>query len=458
MDTRIRDPLLALLMAALWAPWSGGAPLTAQEAPARVVSLAELFAAADTGNAEIRAARRTAEASFARVPQAGALPDPTLGLGLVNFPLADPSFREEMMTMTQLQLGARVPWPGRRGLRERAAEARARSADWEVAQVQDRVHEEISTVWARLYYVDRAIEITEENESLLADLTRASTADLSVGRSSQPDVLRAQVERAGLADQLLALRQERTALIARLAALIGDRDATFEVRPELAPEIVAAATTASAPRSSFAAVEVTERAAGDEETGEGPIPSVAELRNTALHANPMLLAHQERVAAQERVVDLARIAKKPDVNFSVAYSYRSGFADFFNFVVSAPLPIFSGRKQDQAVIEEGAVLGQHTARHHQMVDELNAEIATLWSELQRTRDQIALLREGILPQARTALASSSSSYRVGRVDFSTLIDAQVDLYRHELHHHRLLADFATKLAALERAVGTEVLR
>jgi hypothetical protein len=43
------------------------------------------------------------------------------------------------------------------------------------------------------------------------------------------------------------------------------------------------------------------------------------------------------------------------------------------------------------------------------------------------------------------------------VDFLTLLDAQVTLHRHELDHYRLLADFATTLASLERAVGTEVL-
>jgi outer membrane protein TolC len=44
------------------------------------------------------------------------------------------------------------------------------------------------------------------------------------------------------------------------------------------------------------------------------------------------------------------------------------------------------------------------------------------------------------------------------VDFLTLLDAQVTLYKVELDHHRLLADFAADLAALERAVGTEVIR
>jgi outer membrane protein TolC len=64
-----------------------------------------------------------------------------------------------------------------------------------------------------------------------------------------------------------------------------------------------------------------------------------------------------------------------------------------------------------------------------MVDELNAEIASLSAELRRARDQLVLLNDGILPQARTGLSSATVSYQVGRVDFLTLLDAQVTLYR-----------------------------
>jgi outer membrane protein TolC len=178
----------------------------------------------------------------------------------------------------------------------------------------------------------------------------------------------------------------------------------------------------------------------------------------ALEHSPMIQAHLKRVSARARSVTLAETAKLPDLSVTAGYSRRAGFADFFNVTVSAPIPIFSGRKQDQSVVQLVAVLEEHRARHRTMVDGLNADIASLHAELERARAQLVLLDEGILPQARTGLASATSAYQVGRVDFLTLLDAQVTLYRQELDYHRLLADFATNLAALERAVGTEVLR
>ena len=54
--------------------------LVAQEPPP---DLAELVAEAERNNPRILAAEKTAEAAAARVPQAGALPDPRLGVAPV---------------------------------------------------------------------------------------------------------------------------------------------------------------------------------------------------------------------------------------------------------------------------------------------------------------------------------------------------------------------------------------
>jgi len=191
---------------------------------------------------------------------------------------------------------------------------------------------------------------------------------------------------------------------------------------------------------------------------DDPLPSVEELQALALGHNPMIRAHLSRVAAQERTMALATKAVLPDFEVSVAYSRRANFGDFVDLMVSTPIPLFRGRKQDQAVLEEGAVLEEDEALHHAMVNDLNAEIESLVAALRRGREQLTLLRDGILPQASSSLEAATASYRVGRVDFLALLDSQVTLYRHELDYHRRLADFARDLSELERAVGTEVLR
>lgn len=247
----------------------------------------------------------------------------------------------------------------------------------------------------------------------------------------------------------------RTGAVARLNAFLARPTATPIPGTRL-PDAIRTAALAPAPlQTDFVSAALTDIVGGGDGTA---LPSVTELQAMALEHNPMIQAHLKKVSARARSVTLAEAAKLPDLNLTAGYSRRAGFADFFNVMVSAPIPIFSGRKQDQGVVQQAAVLEEHRARQRTMEDGLNAEIASLHAELERARAQLVLLDEGILPQARTGLAAATSAYQVGRVDFLTLLDAQVTLYRHELDYHRLLADFATNLAALERAVGTEVLR
>jgi outer membrane protein TolC len=447
MDTNTCWTVMVVLIGA-----TSPASLAAQES-----ALPALVAEAEAANPEIVAARKTAEAAAARVPQAGALPDPTLGFGFMNVPVANPSLRGEMMTMTQVQVGTRFPWPGKLPIREDVARLRAEAAEWEAESVRNRVVTDVKQAYYRVYFLDRALDVIGRNEALVDDLAQLTSAKYAVGTGAQPDVLKAQVERSRLADQRFGLREQRTGAVARLNALLGrPTDAPLPFT-EL-PEGVRTAALAEVPgRVGFVSASLADVGRGSA-TEVGPLRDAAELQQLALAHNPMIQAHVRRVAAQERSLSLAKTARLPDLSVSAGYSHRAGFGDFFNVMVSAPLPIFAGRKQDQAVLEQAATLAEHEARHRGMVNDLNAEIASLTAELERARDQLVLLQEGILPQAGTSLSSATASYQVGAVDFLTLLDAQVTLYRLELDYHRLLADFAENLAALERAVGTEVLR
>lgn len=432
------------------------AGLAAQETPGDA-SLAALLEEAEARNPKLLAAQRSAESAAARVPQAGALPDPVLSFGVMNVPASDPSLHRDMMTMATIQVGEQFPFFGKLGLREDLARLRAEAAEWEVERVRQKVLADVKTAYHEIYFLDRAVGVTSRNEALVGEFARLTSAKYGVGTGVQPDVLKAQVERTRLDEQLVALRAQRSAALARLNALL-NRPTDAPLPSTELPEYIRTAALVDGENDvafTSGALAATPNMASRLAPG---IPNVAELQQLALEHNPLIQAHVRRVAAQKSAVSLAKKAKLPDFTVSVAYSRRPDLTDFVNLMVSAPIPVFAGRKQDQAVREEAATLAEHQAMHSAMVNKVNSEIASLAAELRRARDQIVLLNDGILPQARTSLASSAASYQVGNVDFLTLLDAQVTLFRHELDYHKLLADFATSVAKLERAVGTGVLQ
>jgi outer membrane protein TolC len=146
------------------------------------------------------------------------------------------------------------------------------------------------------------------------------------------------------------------------------------------------------------------------------------------------------------------------VSVALSYGQRQGFTDMVSATVSIPIPLQKGRKQDAEVAEADAELTALEAQHHQMVNVLNAEVATQVSDVERARTALALAKRAILPEAQATLASSTASYQVGRLDFAAVMDAQASVFNTETAYYRSLTDFAKSLAELERTVGAGVLR
>jgi len=452
--TTLASAALLTLGAQVPPPPASGAPGGLRPAPDALEELLEEAAACNPAIAE---AERAAESASARIPQAGALPDPVLGLAFMNVPIADPSLGREMMTMTTVRLDERFPFPGKRTLKTEVAAALARSAERRVESTRARVLEQVKQVYYRIWFLDRALGITQKNEALLGDFTHLTATKYGVGGGAQPDVMKAQVERTRLTERSVALREARTAAVAQLNALLDRPTGTPLQRAEL-PGPIRSAATARVKGLTFASASLSDLTPGAAHVRPAPgIPTLEELQRLAMAHNPRLSESRQRIEAQKAAVALSRKAVLPDIHVSLGYSRRSGFADFVSLAVSAPLPVFAARKQRQRTREEISTLARREADLSGAANRVMREVSTLVASLSRTRDQLMILGDGILPQARSALSSATASYRVGRVDFLTLIDAQVTLYRHELDYHRLLADFAGNVASLERVVGTEIL-
>jgi len=96
------------------------------------------------------------------------------------------------------------------------------------------------------------------------------------------------------------------------------------------------------------------------------------------------------------------------------------------------------------------------ARLDQAEATVDARVTEVLADLEQSRTLIRLYREDILPQARAGVESSLSSYRVGAVDFMTLVDAQMAVNRFQSEYYGLLASYGTGIAKLEMTIGRDL--
>ena len=408
-----------------------------------------LIAVALARHPAIAAARQRSEAAAARIRPAGTLPDPRAGIGVMNLPVNATGYDD--MTMNALTLGQMIPFPGRLRLQRELASAEARVEQAALPAVEADIARDLRSAYYDIAFADRALAVLARSLQVTVGLTQSAESRYAAGAGPQREVLRLQAEGGRIAEEAAMLSEQRRAATARLNALLVNEVAS-EIAAEIPVSIRAAAAAADPARTRFVSADLGARVA------DSPLPSVAELQQRALTANPELRIDDARIAAQLIRLRLADQAHLPEFDLEIQYGQRPSRADMVSLMVSVPVPVRRASIQQQQSIAVRTELTAMQSERAARVLELNTSIAELHSELEALRAQLALYARSIMPQGRSAFESAVSGYAAGRTEFATLLESRSAVFEYEIAYERGLAAFARKLAQLQRLVGSEVLK
>jgi len=402
-------------------------PLSSQAQPEKpLLNVDQLIDEALQNNPEILAAKKKLEVFKEKVPQAFALEDPMLGFGIISLP-TNFSFRDEDMTMKEISISQKLPFPGKRPLMREMAEKEAEAV---FNGIQGKIHQiikDVKTAYYDLSHIYRTTEVTQRNKNILESFVKIAETRYAVGEGIQQDVLKAHLEVSRMLDELIMLEQKRKAMEAKLKALLSRPLETQVGMPE---EVI------------FRKFPFT----------------IEELQKMALEMNPTLKGMKKMIESKEKAYALAKREYYPDFNFRFAYGQRDNGPemrrrDMLTGMMEINIPIFYKSKQDRKVAEAKADIQVIEAQYKAMKNEILFMIADMGSMIQRGERQLELYKTGIIPQASLQINSAMSAYRVGKADFMTLLDSQMTLYKYELEYHQALTEYEKNVAGLGAAIG-----
>jgi cobalt-zinc-cadmium efflux system outer membrane protein len=391
------------------------------------LELANVYRNARDRSPRIAAARALTDAARARTPSARRPPDPQVQFGFMNYTL--PGLRPmDVLGMKQLQVMQMLPLPGKLGLAGRVADAsadaqaeRARDVDWEVRS-------KAAMAFYDLYVTDRSLSIDRETLRLLQDILRTTESMYRVGEGRQADVLRAQVEIARMVQDTIRMTTMRSAMSARLNAII-----------DLPPQTLIGTPLLPAFPDS--------------------VPGLDAALGAAVVDRPMVRAGERDLEAATAQVKLARREIWPDLTIGLQYGQRSGMDGterMGSLMIGGTLPLFARSRQLRMRDEAAAMQQMSRADLMAMRAETQAAVAEAYSNLTRARNLAILYRSTLLPQAEAAITSAFAAYRVGSVDFMTLLDSRMSLNRYRKELVELEADEGKAWADLEMLLGREL--
>lgn len=329
------------------------------------------------------------------------LPDPTLDVGIRDFPVTGPDagrFNRDDFTMTTIGVSQQFINPAKRHARAARAGADIGIAEAGVEVEARNIRLETALAWVDLYYAERQLDQLKLLDESLSNLQSTVTARLTSGsarpsQSLEPDQLRAQVS-----DRRFALVAEVAKARARLARYTGDPD----------PSVTGAPPELTINRSALLA-------------GVDDLPS--------------LRALDAQTAAMDAETRLARADKTPDWKVSASYGRREpNFGDLVSIGVSIDLPLFGRKRQDPKIAARASEAER--ARFDRLAGEREA-IAALEGDLAEHAMHHARMenaRDNLVPLARKRAKLDFDSYGAGTVDLGTALlatltvaEAEVDL-------------------------------
>ncbi len=451
------------------APSPAPAPVVDTPTLDETSALEEYLAYAALNNAGLEAAFDRWKAAVERVVQVGTLPDPRFNYRY---------FIREVETRVGPQkqafgLSQVFPWFGKLELRADAAAAAAKAQRQQFEVKKLAVFYEVKDAYYEYYFLGRAIAVVQENVDLVEYLESVARARYKTAAASHPDVIRAQVELGKLEDRLLALRDLRGPMVARLNAalnrsphenlpfpttvadeqLAADDSVVLALMVNSNPELRALASLVDK-----AAVEIElakkeyfpDFTLGFDYTDVGQPP----------RANPQGFANPAALRSGSRIV--GGMGDLIDA-YAIGRSFRSGDRpndagqDVWMVSLSMNLPIWHGK---YAAGEREARARERAARNtrRQRENDIAAKLQRTLYEYRDAERKIVLYRETLIPKAKESIGSTETAFRAGNATFLDLVDAERSLLDFELSYERALANRGSRLAELDRLVGTTLPR
>ena len=433
----------ALLAAVLPVALVGATSDAAAQAPAegQPMRLGAVYQELRHASPRLAAADALAAAARARIPSAGLPPDPQVQLGLMNYSLPGLAPMDNV-GMQQIEVMQMLPLGGKLGLSKGIARSQASAQEQRASEAWWESRAQAAMAFYELYQADEGLAVMRETLRLLDDIRQTAQAMYRVGDGRQADVLRAHVEIARMTEDTLRMQAMRSAAAARLNALL-DRSQASAIATPVLPAF------------------------------PGEVPALDSLERAAYATRPMLNAAADELDAAEQMSKLARRELFPDLQVGVQLARGTTSMTEIDaagmpmverrtermgsLMIGASVPIFARSRQLRMREEAEAMRQMASADLQAMRADTRGTLGKAYADLTRARRLSALYRTTIIPQAQATVSSALSAYRVGQVDFMTLLDNQmtVNTYRQELAV--LEAEEGTAWAELEMLVGGQLL-
>ncbi len=379
--------------------------------PPKKLSLRDALDLANQRNLELAAARERRAVSQAGVRIARQLPNPTATFGAARDVPHETLFFDQ-----PLEIG------GRRQRRIELAQQTAGLTELEIEALTREVRQRVREAFYAAAFTGGVSRQRGEALELAKRLREIAQARFQAGDVPQLEVFQAELEVSRAEAEFRVAREREKTAFSQLNVLLNH---PADTRWELVGSLEDLPPRLSLP-------ELVERAA----------ESNAVLRH---------LLQEQKVEQRRRALLQAERIPNLDVQFGTDFNAPGDFRVGPRSQISLILPLFTRNQGEIAQSSANLrVLESETAATRRAVA---GRVEVAYLDLNSRQTQVELYRSALLPAARRLEGLAEDSYRAGKANVLTVLDAQRNVQQAERDYLESLLALQTAFAGLEQTVG-----
>lgn len=339
----------------------------------------------DKGHPRLQEMKARLQGAEGQILQAGLLPNPSLVARVEQIPLrgsADKFIQPILGISQDISIGGRLSRAENLAKKEQAKAQQALEVE------RRELHRKVRGRFATALYMTRVAELKRSTRSLMDELVRISELRVKAGDNSPDDLARAELETLRIEVETARIENLRRRAMIDLASALGN--------PNLSIKGLSG--------------HLEERL----EIGRAKwlLKQLDKTRELRL-ADAEIESHEARVA----LIESERV---PDISVDLFYRrLEDDNIDSIDFGVRIPLGIFDRRQGD--LITARAKVDEGRSRRKRIRAQLESRIKKAGLSLRNALARSTLLRDKVLPRAKTLLSSAKIRFEAGDIGLSELL-------------------------------------
>jgi cobalt-zinc-cadmium efflux system outer membrane protein len=325
--------------------------------------------------------------------------------------------------MTSIRFSQLIELGGKRSARIYAASVSQELAGRNYESKRLELIARVANVFIKVLAGQERLRLAEESIGLANKLVRSAAKRVEAGKSPPIEETKAKIAFSTTSIELEQTRRELTAARKQLSLLWRSSSPQFG------------------------------RVIGNLES-RIEIPSFGVLEQR-LEKNPIALYSIKNIEQHRAFVEIEKLRRIPDITVGAGVR-RYTRADETTAIVnvSIPIPLFDFNQGNLQAANQrvGKAIDEQAATELK----LKSELAKAYGSLSAAQNEISILRDAVLPGAKSSFDTANKGYQLGKFSFLEMLDAQRTLFQNQILYVRALTNYHYLINDIERLTASPI--